>query len=318
VQAALALGKALPPAPFRGSTEVIPVLASVLTPSEKKNYMLVDPQEESSGVIQTGLINSGAVLVLADRLGPALNQARRELTHLDGIFLASDMKQPTVAEAVRDLAKDERFCLTPVIVLVKENQTTVLDRIDKSDRRVGSIFVLTTSDKSTDPKIVEQMLAKLEQVTVRCGLHPLSPESKLSLALQAAQAVQGMAQSQSAVFNAQSALPALVETLRTASVEELRAAAAAALAWMPAPQAQQAIAGVALAAQEIESLRITTFGLLADSARRFGGQLDESLMSRLMEQATGEPNLTLRTAASKAMGAMNPSVKQILPIIPAK
>lgn len=318
VQAALALGKALPPAPFRGSTEVMPVLASVLTPSEKKNYMLVDPQQESSGVIQTSLINGGAVLVLADRLGPALNQARRELTHLDGIFLASDMKQPTVAEAIGDLAKDERFCLTPIIVLVKENQTTVLDRIDKSDRRVGSIFVLTTSDKSTDPKIVEQMLAKLEQVTARCGLHPLSPESKLSLALQAAQVVQGMAQSQSSVFDAQAALPALVETLRTASVEELRSAAAAALAWMPAPQAQQAIGGIALAAQETESLRITAFGLLADSARRFGGQLDESLMSRLMEQATGEPNLTLRTAAGKAMGSMNPSVKQILPIISAK
>lgn len=318
VQAALALGKALPPAPFHGSTEVVPVLASVLTPSEKKNYMLVDPEKESAGVIQTGLINSGAVLVLADRLGPALNQARQELTHLDGIFLASDMKQPTVTEAVEQLAKDDRFCLTPIIVLVKENQTTVLDRIDKSDRRIGSIFVLTTSDKATDPKIVEQMLAKLDQVTVRCGLRPLSPESKLSLALQAARVIQGMAQSQSPVFNAQTALPALVETLRTATVEELRAAAATALAWMPAPQAQRAIAGIALTAQETESLRITTFGLLADSARRFGGQLDESLMSRLMEQATGEPNLTLRTAASQAMGAMNPSVERILPIITVK
>jgi len=37
-----------------------------------------------------------------------------------------------------------------------------------------------------------------------------------------------------------------------------------------------------------------------------------------MEQATGEPNLTLRTAASKPMGSVNPPVKQILPIISAK
>ncbi|HPD28830.1 MAG TPA: HEAT repeat domain-containing protein [Phycisphaerae bacterium] len=318
VQAALALGKTLPPAPFHGSTEVVPVLASVLAPSEKKNYMLVDPEAESAGVIQTGLVNSGAVLVLADRLSPALNQARREMTHLDGIFLASDMKQPTVTEAIEQLAKDDRFCLTPIIVLVKENQTAVLDRIDGSDRRVGSIFVLTTPDKTTDPKIVEQLLAKLEQVTIRCGLRPLSPESRLSLALQAAGVIKGMAQSESTVFNAQAALPAMVETLRQAGAEELRAAVAAALAWMPAPQAQQAIAGIALAAEETESLRMTTFGLLADSARRFGNQLDDSLMSRLMEQATSEPNLTLRTAASQAMGAMNPPVEKILPIITGK
>lgn len=318
VQAALALGKALPPAPFHGSTEVVPVLASVLAPSDKKNFLLVDPQSESVGVIQTGLINAGAVVISADRLGPALNQARREMTHLDGVFLASDMKQPTVAEAVDVLARDDRFCLTPIIVLVKERDTTVLDRIGDADKRVGSIFVLTASDKSIDPKIVEQMLAKLDQVTVRCGLRPLSPELKLDLALQATRVLQDVAAGQSPVFNAQTAMPALIETLRGGASEELRAAAASALSWMSAPQAQQAIAGVALAAKESESLRITAFGLLADSARRFGGQLGDDLMARLMEQATGEPNLTLRTAASKAMGALNPPVPRILPVILAE
>ena len=317
-QAALALGKALLPAPFHGSTEVVPVLASVLAPSEKKNYMLIDPQKESAGVIQTGLINAGAVVVSADRLGPALNQARHELTHLDGIFLASDMKQPTVAEALDELAGDQRFCLTPIIVLVKENQTNVLDRIGTSDKRVGSIFVLTTSDKSVDPKIVEQMLTKLEQVTIRCGLRPLSPERKLSLALQAAQVLEGIARNESPVFNSQTAMPALIEVLRTASSEELRAVAGSTLSWMNAPQAQQAIAGIALAPKESESLRITAFALLADSARRFGAQLDEGLTSRLKEQAVGEPNLTLRTAASQAMGATNPPVERILSIIVGK
>ncbi len=317
-QAALALGKALPPAPFHGSTEVVPVLASVLAPSEKKNYLLIDPQKESAGVIQTGLINAGAVVVSAERLGPALNQARRELTHLDGVFLASDMKQPTVTEAIDELAKDQRFCLTPIIVLVKENQTNVLDRIGTSDKRVGSVFVLTASDESVDPKIVEQMLAKLEQITVRCGLRPLSPEVKLSLALQAARALEGIARNESPVFNGQTAMPALIEVLRTASSEELRVAAGSALSWMNAPQAQQAIAGIALAAKESESLRITTFALLADSARRFGAQLDEALTSRLKEQAVSEPNLTLRTAASQAMGATNPPVERILSIIVGK
>jgi hypothetical protein len=315
VQAALALGKALPPAPFHGSTEVVPVLASVLTPSDKKHYMLIDPQSESAGLIQNGLISTGAVLVTADRLGPALNQARRELTHLDGIFLASDMKQPTVSEAITELSKDDRFCLAPVIVLVKENDTTILQRLGTPDKRVGSLFVLTMSDKSVDPKIVEQMLSKLDQITIRCGLRPLSPELKLALALQAARVMQGIAADESPVFNAQVAMPALMDALRTSPSEELRVAAAAALSWLPAPLAQQAIAGVALSAQETESLRIATFGLLAESARRFGAHLDEALTTRLMEQAVGEPNLTLRTAASQAMGATNPPTARILPII---
>jgi hypothetical protein len=117
------------------------------------------------------------------------------------------------------------------------------------------------------------------------------------------------------VFNAQTATPALIATLRKNSAEELRAMAASALSWMPAAQAQQAIAGVALSTKETESLRTVAFGLLADSARRFGAQLDENLTSRLMEQATSEPNLALRTAASQAMGATNPPTARILPII---
>lgn len=317
-QAALALGKTLAPAPFHGSTEVVPVLASVLSPSDKKHFMLIDPQAESAGLIQTGLINSGAVVVAAGQLGPALNQARRELTHLDGVFLASDMKQPTVTEAIELLSKDDRFSLTPVIVLVKENQTTVLDRLAAGDKHVGSVFVLTASDKSVDPKILEQMLSKLEQVATRCGLTPLSPEQRLSLALQATRVLQGIAVSQSAVFNVQVVMPALIDALRNGKSEELRAAAAETLSWLPVPQAQQAIAGVALSAKETESLRITAFALLAESARRFGGQLDDNLMSRLMEQASGESNLTLRTAASQAMGATNPAPGRIVPIILAE
>jgi hypothetical protein len=113
-------------------------------------------------------------------------------------------------------------------------------------------------------------------------------------------------------------MPVLIEVLRTASSEELRAAAGNALSWMPTPQAQQAIAGIALAAKETESLRITTFALLANSARRFGAQLDAQLASQLKEQAVGEPNLTLRTAASQAMGAMNLPAEQILSIIVGK
>jgi HEAT repeat protein len=315
VQAALALGQALPAWVFHGSTEVVPVLASVLAPSNKRYYLLVDPQKESAGVIQTGLINKGDVVIWADRLGTALTQAHRELTHLDGMFLASDMRGPTVVEAIRELAKDDRFSLAPVVVLVKENDTLVLDRVAEVDNRVGSVFVLTSPNGAVDPKIVDQMLAKLAQVAVRYGQRELSAEMKLALALKAARVLQGIAASQSQIFDVRPALPTMVETLRTHPSEELRIAVATALSWVAGPQAQQVIAATALNAKETDSLRIACFGLLADSARRFGSQLDDNLLGRLKEQAVSEPNLTLRTAASQAFGATNPPVELVVPII---
>jgi len=306
LKAALALGRAMPKTAFQGSGEVVPVLASALAPTDKNFYLVVDPDESSRQQLEAGLQRTGAVVVAADRLTPALRRAHQELTHLDGVFLADDMERPTPIEAIRELARDDRFALAPIVILLK-GDTLILDRVNAVDDRVGGELLDLAADGSVvvDSGLVDRLLEKKDRVAGKFGHRALSPEMRLSLALEAAQTLQAIAASDSQVLDVTVAEKTLIDALTTHESEELRVAAAAALSWLDSESAQQAIAVVALGVDETESLRMPAFASLAGAARRFGSHLDERMTDRLIKQAFDEPNLALRTAASQALGALN-------------
>jgi len=106
------------------------------------------------------------------------------------------------------------------------------------------------------------------------------------------------------VFDVAVAEEALIAGLDHPS-EPLRIACAFVLARLSTKQAQQAIAAVALSSEQSETLRKAAYAALADSARQYGSKLDRSMTAKLMELAFGDPNLALRTAASRALGALN-------------
>jgi hypothetical protein len=91
--------------------------------------------------------------------------------------------------------------------------------------------------------------------------------------------------------------------LNTHASEEVRIATTRALAQLNTPTSQAAIAAVALSDKQTPTLRIATFASLAESAQLLGNRLNEALTKELIAQARSEPNLDLRTAASKALGA---------------
>ncbi len=91
----------------------------------------------------------------------------------------------------------------------------------------------------------------------------------------------------------------------SADDEGLRIECASVLALLAAPTAQRSIADLALKVDHTESLRLAAFTSLAESARRGGKRLDEGRLQGLLSAARDEPDLTIRTAASRALGAMN-------------
>jgi hypothetical protein len=72
---------------------------------------------------------------------------------------------------------------------------------------------------------------------------------------------------------------------------------------------------LALKTDNTESLRVAVFGSLADSAKHAGNKLTEEQVNELVKQAMDEPNLNLRTAASKALGALNLTTSKASEII---
>jgi len=108
----------------------------------------------------------------------------------------------------------------------------------------------------------------------------------------------------SRVYDVGRAEAALIEALGHEE-DDLRILAAQTLARIPTGSAQHAIAKQALDAGSDEELRIAMFAALAESGRNNGGKLDDAQLNALVKIVLKEKNLSIRTAASQAFGALN-------------
>ncbi len=297
IRAALVLGRVLPKQPFPGDNEVVPVLASAYSVSGQKSYLVVDPDKALADTIAADLTKAGAKVVTAGSLPLALAEAARQVNQLDAIFIASDIARPGPVEALRVLAKDERYALAPVVVYVKEGGMLVADQVADADGRVGRVLVVPGKSPA------DLLTAKAEQIGPNYGYTPLSAEDGVKLSLLASRALQWIASNNSPIFDPAAAEKALVTALNTHASEEVRIAATRVLALLNTATAQPAIAKVALSSQQTPTLRIAAFASLAESARYLGNRLPNKLVKELIEQAKSEPDLKLRTAASQALGS---------------
>jgi hypothetical protein len=249
------------------------------------------------------LTATGAAVVAAPRFTEAMERAHRQLTHLDGIFLSTGLATPTAVEAIRTLAHDRRFALTPIVLVVRPNDNLLADRVAEVDRRVGRVFEVTDGQEA-QVELARQLVERRNEIAARFGHHDLPPEVSLQLALEAAAAIQTIGLNRSPVLDTRAAEAALIAALTQPS-EELRIACCNALAFINSPPAQQAIAAVALSVEQSPSLRKAAFSALAESGRRYGNRLEPPAVEKLLDQAIGIQDLDLRTAASQAMGALN-------------
>lgn len=297
IRAALVLGRVLPPEPFPGANEVVPVLASAYSITGRKSYLVVDPDEAMAERIAADLNAKGSTVITAARLETGLAAASKQSAQFDGVFLASDISGPGPVEALAMLDRDERFGLVPVVVYVKEGGMPVADRVLEADRRVGRVLVVPGQSPA------DLLAEKVAQVGPNYGYQPLTAEDGVALSLEATRILQWIAAKESNVFDASEAEPQLVEALNTHASEEVRIGTTRVLALLNTPTAQPAIAAVALSPDQTPTLRLAAFDSLAESSRRMGNRLSEETTRRLISQAMSEPDLELRTAASQALGS---------------
>jgi len=112
----------------------------------------------------------------------------------------------------------------------------------------------------------------------------------------------------------------LVRTLAevlTTGADEVKVAAAGALAAMDQAEAQRAIAALAVRAEAAEAVRIEAFRAASESVRVFGNQLTEALVEQVIEVVAGDGSLELRDAAAQLLGALNLPSEKIKSLIQA-
>ncbi len=311
MKAALALGRAMPMMSFEGADEVVPVLASTLTLTGQRYYLLVDPDEEVARRLAEDIAQEeDADVHVARRFTDAMTWARRERTHLDGIFLSASIANPPLVQAMRSLAEDERFGLTPVVIYARHDEPVAdrpLEDIPTPARRLLRL-------EQDQPVDAQALLTLRNEAAGQMGATQLDEEHSDQLALEAAGVLRDLAVHGRTVLDPAVASPALIEVLAFPS-EELRIASLRVLARLDLPDAQSAVASVALSDEQSDRLRKVAFMALAESARQFGSYLDESMTRRLHEEAFEAEYLEIRTYASRAAGALDLAVPQTAEVI---
>ena len=318
IKAALALGRALPTTSFPGSENVIPVLAEALAQSGRQAVLIVDADSEQANKLQAVLRAAGFECAVGENLYAARDTARKQgITSYDLILLATDMQRPDLLTAVGDLRKDLPTSATPILVVVKEGQ---LNTANSASRTAAGVELLPAeiTDLGDPAEISKQLMNRVARASQALGMTGLSRDLAMSLALRSTEVLRMIGESNLKVFDFSRATPALIGAVAGNS-EALRVAAAHALAIAASAEAQEALAADALNADRGQAERIAVFGSLAESARRNGNLLGASrTVDRLIEFTMKEPDLVLRAAASKALGALNLASNKASEIIRAQ
>lgn len=303
IRAALALGRSLPTQRFSNYQNLMPVLIEALNlHGGSRNALVVDPDETSANTIAAGLRAAGFRVVTDAELGAGLAKARAELSGVDAIVLASDVKDAPLAQAVASLRSDVVYRALPVVLVSKPGDRAAVRELVRGDHRLAIVL------PGADPA---EIRAAIDKVARAVGAQTITSETGLSLALEAAQTMGMIALTQNPVFNVADAEGALAAALASSDVG-LRITVAEVLGYLGLATAQQQVALVALDAGEDEIMRVAMFEALAAAAKRRGNLLPDDTVQRIVAVvASKEESMPIREAASQALGALN------LPGVPA-
>jgi tetratricopeptide (TPR) repeat protein len=308
IKAALVLGNALPTKEFAGAGNVVPALAEALAQTGQKHAVVVEPDEANRNRVVGILREAGFVVVAGESFYSTLQDARKNVPSLDLVLIPSNLKEPAFVAALNELRKDYLFASAATVLLISPADDEVVRPLLHLDSRIGGV----PADAPA-----AGLLAEYDRVRRQIGALPLDRATALSLATQAAEALRMIAVTNNKVYNFRQAQVALINSLKHPE-EALRVIGADVLAESEAPEAQQAVAQLALDETQSKPVRLRVFAALANSAKAHGNLLNDEWRDQVAAAATQAKDLEIRTAASQALGALNLPSNQASKIIRAQ
>jgi len=307
LKAAIALARTLPKTPFSGADLVPHLLAEAIVQPGQPQYIVIIKDQEQRNRLAGEMRATGATVIAAEAFLPAMEQARRELSNVAGIVMATDIDSPTMVMAIDELRDDPRFARVPVVMIVQDDQTHRAEPVRQRHPRVREVDELTNADEVLDA--LRGQDGDEDELDRGIGA-----ELAEELALRSTEVLRLVAVDGQTVIDTTPVIPALVTAL-VSDIEELRINAAQVLALLPPSKAQQAVARLAINSDTPEIVQLAAFVALAESAKRFGNKLQEDQVSRVVEIAGDTSDLTLSAAASRALGALNLQTNEASKII---
>ena len=296
IRAALALAGALPSRDFHNSQQLIPVLnEAVMLYGGARNALVVDPESATANSVSAALRAAGYNVISDADLFNGLEKIRTELPGVDVITIASDIGEPGLEAGLDSLRTEFRFAATPVLIVAKAADQQAVRDLVRGDHRLGAI------QAAVDARAITGAIARVARSV---GATDISPDVGLGLSIEATMALRLLAITHNSVFDVAESQAALIAAL-SSSDAILRRNVAGVLAYVASADAQEAVARIALDASEETTMRVSMFAALADSAKLNGNLLGADAVARLTRVAESDADMTIRSAGSQTLGALN-------------
>jgi hypothetical protein len=296
--AAISLALALPRERFTGCELVMPILSGALRQTGKKSAMLIATKEETRNSVKDALRAMGFEVIDSGDPAKALDAARAA----EGADLAVLANDPDPTITINMIRRDPELASLPIVVM---SQTDRFAKLAKADVRVR--LMAPNGAK-------EELAAAVTDLLNEVSGAPLTPEAASEWAVRAAGAIRKLGQTRNAVYDITRTQTALVEAVGDAR-PEVKTAAADALATIPGPEAQRAIAKLACDSAADEKIRIAAFAALDESVRRFGNALSDEVSQAIVDIVSKGPSGDIRMSAAEVLGGLSLPSGQIKDLI---
>lgn len=302
IEAALAIAAASPSTAFPGSDRVVPTLASAIR-GEAAQYAVVLTGEAELYQRLRGMFEAQGYTVLpqgrtfADVSGPISEAPGVEL-----IVVAETSADRAIA-AIDAARAGTKTTATPALVLTSPEGYIDLTRRFDGDASVA-VRQLAAGDEAAAKAATDVVLA--------AAGGPITGDEARAYRDRSLAALRDLAVSGSSVLAVGDAAPALIGALEAAEDDQTRTGVADILSRVNQARAQRAVMDAGLAAEG--DVRAALFEAVAASAKRFGGQLEERQVARLLELANQGGDAEAASAAA-LMGALNLPNGNLLPMV---
>ncbi len=296
--AAISLALALPRERFTGCELVMPILSNALRQTGKKSAMLIAANEETRNSIKDALRGMGFEVIDSGDPAKALDGVRAA----EGVDVAVLANDPDPMIAIGMIRRDPELASLPIVVM---SQTDRFGKLAKADVRVRLVATKGSN---------EDLGAALTDLLKDVSGAPLTPEVAGEWSVRAAGAIRKLGLTRNAVYDVNRTRKSLIESVSDPRAE-VKTAAADALATIPGPEAQRAIAKLATDSAADEKIRISAFTALDESVRRFGNALSDELSQAIVDIVAKAPTGDIRMAAAEVLGGLSLPTSQIKDLI---
>ena len=296
--AAEALALALPRKNFNGDKMVMVVLNEAIRQTGQKKAMVVIKDAATCNTFKDAVRAAGYQVLENPDPAKALTQANEA----GGVDVFVTDRSPGPEQLLAILRRPGRFVATPVVAAVA--MTNSRRELAGRDKRL--VLIRSASDKKT-------IAAALNDAANLAIGKPMTPDQAQQWVVRAAKAVHLLAITNNGILDYKLAMPALLEAIKTKP--PIQIAVADTFSAMNLPQAQRAIADLAIDEATDEKVRISAYNALIGSVRKFGNQLTDSQASKILSVVLSAKSAPLRQAAAQTNGVLDLTSEKIKQLI---